>query len=530
MSSTSLLSLSGVVILVCGVFSTAPARNGDIQRMTVVPNTEEHPRNGEGDIIQLKDGKLLLAWTRFLKGGSDFSPAEIAAMTSSDGGKTWSEPYVLQPNVGGTNVMEVSFLRLQNGEILLGYCVKDSEKSCSEYVRWSDDEAKTWSEPVRATNFEGYIGKNNDRLIQLRSGRILMPVYGGWPNTIWSVCVYSDDNGRTWKRGEDVWVERTGYGADEPAVIELKDGRVMMIIRTALGHIYKCYSSDGGQTWTKPVAMELVAPNSPASIARIPSTGDLLIVWNNNPRERCPLNTAISRDEGETWENIRTLEGGPGSFCYTSIDFMDDKALLTYYAPGGLRLAIVPIRWFYEEEPVVIWGQEGQVSGEPGAWDLDDNGAAFIQYRPQAWRGELDSEVEVRVRVVSTAEGKTATAMLWIGSSKSDDSCAVYFRRGAKVDQVSFDQDFATSYDLPDAGEFHTYRVTTDHAAKRAALYVDGAQEPVLTTKLSAVLGEYNISRILLGDPNVDFLGGQSQWRDLRWKNGPDGKWMSAKE
>ncbi len=130
MMEARLIVVVEALLLLWGAAGIASAQNGDIQRQTVVPNTAEHPRNGEGDIIQLKDGRLLLAWTRFLKGGSDFSPAEIAAMTSSDGGKTWSEPYVLQPNIGGTNVMEVSFLRLQNGEILLGYCVKDSEKSC----------------------------------------------------------------------------------------------------------------------------------------------------------------------------------------------------------------------------------------------------------------------------------------------------------------------------------------------------------------------------------------------------------------
>jgi sialidase-1 len=520
------ISTSAAMLLV----GSLPLAHGQAEgpaMMTLVPNTGEYPRNGEGDMIQLKDGRLLFAWTRFLAGGSDFSPAEIAAMTSADGGKTWSEPYVLQPNVGKTNVMEVGFLRLQNGEILFQYCVKDSEKTCSAWVRWSDDEAQTWSEPVRATNFEGYIATNNDRLVQLKSGRILIPVYGGWPGTIWSCCVYSDDNGRTWTKGADVWVERTGYGADEPAVIELKDGRVMMIIRTALGRIYRTYSSDGGQTFDEPDTMPLVSPNSPASIARIPSTGDLLIVWNNSSTERCPLNTAISRDEGKTWENYRTLEWGPGSFCYTSIDFVDDNALLTYYAPGGLRLTTVPVAWFYQPEPPVVWRREGAVSGEQGAWDLADNGAVWLQDRPEEWRGDLDSEVSVRVRVVSTAERATATAMLWVGSAAPNDSCALYFRKGPRADQISFAEDFAAAYDLPDAGQLHSYRVKTNHAARTAEVFVDDAAEPALTALLSAVLG-YDINRLLLGDPNVGFLSGESQWRELRWRNGPEGEWRSV--
>ena len=35
---------------------------------------------------------------------------------------------------------------------------------------------------------------------------------------------------------------------------------------------------------------------------------------------------------------------------------------------------------------------------------------------------------------------------------------------------------------------------------------------------LGAVLGLYDINRILYGDPNVDFLGGESELVGVRWK------------
>jgi hypothetical protein len=69
--------------------------------------------------------------------------------------------------------------------------------------------------------------------------------------------------------------------AQEPGVIELKDGTVMMFIRVSRGFQQLSYSKDKGQTWSPMVASNIHSPLSPASIARIPSTGDSLLVWNN---------------------------------------------------------------------------------------------------------------------------------------------------------------------------------------------------------------------------------------------------------
>ncbi len=71
----------------------------------------------------------------------------------------------------------------------------------------------------------------------------------------------------------------------EPEVIELIDGRVMMIVRTQLGYIANSYSSDGGDTWSEPGRLSVQAPEAPATLRRIPATGDLLLIWNNTFKE-----------------------------------------------------------------------------------------------------------------------------------------------------------------------------------------------------------------------------------------------------
>jgi hypothetical protein len=52
----------------------------------------------------------------------------------------------------------------------------------------------------------------------------------------------------------------------------------MMFIRAQMGSQYLSWSSDGGDTWSEPKASDIVSPLSPASIKRIPKTGDLLMV------------------------------------------------------------------------------------------------------------------------------------------------------------------------------------------------------------------------------------------------------------
>ena len=127
------------------------------------PTNPANPRNGEGSVVALRDGRLLMAWTKFT-GPHDHSQGEIYGRYSLDDGFTWGEPFLLQKNIGQCNVMSVSFLRLSNGDLLLGHGIKNHESlDCHMFVKRSHDDGKTWSEHVNATPEEGYIGANNDR-------------------------------------------------------------------------------------------------------------------------------------------------------------------------------------------------------------------------------------------------------------------------------------------------------------------------------------------------------------------------------
>ena len=328
----------------------------EIYETIVCPATKENPRNTEADIIELTDGRLLLGYTEFYHyAGHDMSPARISGKISKDHGRTWGDPFTIQENIGVENVMETDFLRLKTGEIALFFCVKNSEADCHPYMKKSYDEAETWSEMVPIAKFcKRYFTLNNDRAIQLSTGRILLPAaytpnVWAWPQLV-SLCFYSDDNGRTWYRSQGEVSLMSNSTAEEPGIIELRDGRIMMWMRTSLGHVYRAYSSDGGETWSKAESMGIVSPQSPQSIKRIPNSGDLLMVWNNTPGpRRVPLTAVVSRDEGESWENMKDLETDEKqTYAYTSITFIKDEVFLTYYCDHrSLKLKILPIDWLY---------------------------------------------------------------------------------------------------------------------------------------------------------------------------------------
>src|SRR5689334_14169154 len=76
-------------------------------------------------------------------------------------------------------------------------------------------------------------------------------------------------------RAENSPPDLTTYGADEPAIIQLKDGRVWMLIRTQRGRFYESYSNDGAY-WLPALPTKLFSSDSPAGLIRLKDGGILL--------------------------------------------------------------------------------------------------------------------------------------------------------------------------------------------------------------------------------------------------------------
>jgi sialidase-1 len=336
-----------------------PLGKEDVLKMQ--PGTN-NPRNSEGDFITLKDGRILFIYSHYTgASGDDNGNGYLAGRYSGDQGKTWtSEDVKIVGQEGKMNVMSVSLLRLQNGEIALFYLRKNSETDCIPLIRISDDEAKTWSDPQPCiTGKQAYFVLNNNRVIQLKNGRLILAVAmhqspgetkASSVGRLWSY--FSDDNGRSWKPGQEV-PNPGAVVTQEPGMIELKNGNILMFIRTTSGVQYFSFSKDKGETWSAVEPGNIKSPCSPALITRIPSTGDLLLVWNDNGinQKRTPLNIAVSKDDGKEWINNRILESRPeGVYCYPAIHFAGNEVLLNYsdWSTMGCTILRMNLDWIYK--------------------------------------------------------------------------------------------------------------------------------------------------------------------------------------
>ena len=336
----------------------------------VYPASDDHPRITEGSIIELHDGSLLFAVSEFIRGTADAASAHIVARRSTDQGRRWGPKRVLQENIGRLNVMSVTMRRLPRQEktehaLAMFYLVKNGPDDLDVHLRISLDEARTFGQPILVTDAPGYHVMNNDRVTVLSTGRIVAPV--AWSpdtsklNHFVSFCYLSDDNGHSWRRGKGQ-VDLPKRGAMEPEVLELSDGRLIMILRTQLGHIGTAYSDDRADTWTEPDHWSVTAPESPATVRGIPSTGDLLLIWNNCHQPgaghgglRTPLTAAVSSDEGRTWSNVRDLESrSDQTYSYPSLLFVGHRAVISYYVCDqetgrvSSRFRSLPVAWFYQ--------------------------------------------------------------------------------------------------------------------------------------------------------------------------------------
>src|SRR5688500_4966971 len=290
----------------------------------------EAPAN-EATIVRLPDGELRIFYI--------VQPArtELRSTGSRDDGKTWGDDR-LEFKLPGTAYYANQALVDSDGELHAVFHILgkgDKGYNGRHYDVWharTTGGRKTWGEPKRI--FEGYVGSMRG-FAQLKSGRLLLPVSAavperqkkptdGTPDYGWNdvAVFYSDDKGDTWKEApkrlsvlQDNTRGRTRYGAVEPHVVQLADGRAWMLIRTKNGFLYESFSPDGID-WSEAKPSKFISSDSPATTARL-KDGRLALFLNVCQRWDDPmsyaiggrevLHAAISADEGKTWQGFREV-------------------------------------------------------------------------------------------------------------------------------------------------------------------------------------------------------------------------------
>lgn len=323
---------------------------------------EGNPRNGEGSFLRIDENTIMYAYSKYEGNDwNDHCPADIYAIYSYDEGETWQDERLIVKH-DSTNVMCASLLRFDNGDIGAFYLKKENETcSCVVYMVRSSDNGKTWPKPVRCINEDKYFVTNNDRVIKLKNGRILIPANfhpfsDDNPPTpgkfnikmVAKLDIFaSDDDGYTWyKLAENIEMPEkdSGSGLQESGLYQRETGEIVAWSRTDMGFQYECISYDNGKSWTTPHPKKFfTSPLSPMSMKRV--CGDKVVaVFNPIPsyttREltdtrtwgRTPYVCAVSADDGNKFDKIFVLEDDDkNGYCYAAIFDGGDYFLVAYY-------------------------------------------------------------------------------------------------------------------------------------------------------------------------------------------------------
>jgi len=372
---TPLVLLVGVVLAMIGLAVGAQDQE-PAEPEVFLQGHDEHSAVRFSNLVQMPDETLL-------RYGIDTASDQMLSQTSEDGGRTWGEPkpecavpprtFMVFPLLDRDGEIHLlSMVGRGQGEIAVTYFI-------DVWHRRTTGRRTKWEEP--SIIYEGYCGAILD-FKQLSTGRLVAP-FAWWvpkspqaPPVGANLCTvfYSDDGGRSWLKSPDDLSSPcysgfvgNNYGADEPCVLELKDGRLWMVMRTQTGFLYEAFSEDAGETWSEARPARFVSSSSPAVLWRMPD-GRILLLWNNcesSPRHngqpvycnRDALHAAVSDDEGETWRGFREVyrdplenETPPGSdhgTAYPTLPVMVNGRIVFLTGQGAGRRNLVSLdpRW-----------------------------------------------------------------------------------------------------------------------------------------------------------------------------------------
>ncbi len=216
----------------------------------------------------------------------------------------------------------------KDGPLMLFYKVGPDPRTWWGMLMTSEDDGKTWSEPVRLgedEKIDHLLGPIKNKAVQLASGRIIAPTSTEIKledgDVDWMVHFeISDDGGETWKVVGPI-NDGKEFDAIQPSVLTYPDGRLQILCRSRQDVITESWSDDDGETWSPMKATSLPNPNSGTDAVTL-QDGRQLLIYNHStkkgeePKNRNLLNLAIS-DDGINWKPVMTLENVPAESGYS---------------------------------------------------------------------------------------------------------------------------------------------------------------------------------------------------------------------
>lgn len=242
---------------------------------------------------------------------------------------------------------------------------------------YSDDDGLTWSKPVCINSqvkedYMSFIGPGPGCGIVVKNGkykgRIVVPIYYGtrlFPLRLSCCVIYSDDNGKTWKRGKSPNDGRVVKGRTlntrnirndqmltESQLIEQENGTLKVFMRNhdKCRRVAVAYSTNGGESWENfRFDDTLPQPICQCGVVKLKDTDKPAVVLVNpsDEKNRCNGTVMLSYDDGETFPYRRLLK--EGEFVYSSITQLPNGNIGILFEPDTkcqeIHFAQVSLEW-----------------------------------------------------------------------------------------------------------------------------------------------------------------------------------------
>lgn len=333
------LMSAGMLCLAATAAAAQPA--SPVRVSEFIYDSAPFPQCHASTVVETADSSLLAAFF----GGTHEKNPDVGIWVSRHEKGRWSAPVEVANGIqytrtDGTVVRHPSWnpvlFQPREGPLMLFYKVGPTPQTWWGMLMTSTDDGRTWSEPCRLP--EGVLGPIKNKPVQLIDGTILCPSSAESPETGWTVHFeLTRDLGRTWSVVGPINTKEE-FNAIQPSVLFHADGRLQILARTQESVLATSWSSDQGRTWSKLAASSLPNPNSGTDAVTLADGRQLLVynptksLPNGRGGPRSPLNVAISKD-GVDWTDVAVLEtdDAPNGYSYPAvIQTRDGQVHITY--------------------------------------------------------------------------------------------------------------------------------------------------------------------------------------------------------